>query len=53
MNPAFASLNDLHPEELVSRIGNKEAALGRTNDIDFLACTSSPPPPRARSGTGA
>jgi hypothetical protein len=38
MNSAFASLNGLHPEEMVSRIGNREASLGRTNDVDFLAC---------------
>jgi hypothetical protein len=38
VNTAFAALNGLHPEEMVARIGNREAAFGRTNDIDFLCC---------------
>ena len=38
MNTAFAALNGMHPEEMVARIGNREAPLGRTNDVDFLCC---------------
>ena len=34
MNTAFAAINGMHPEEAVARIANREAALGRTNEVD-------------------
>ena len=34
INTAFAAINGMHPEEAVARIANREAALGRTNEVD-------------------